>query len=152
MSSALRQKLISPVKIGSLALSHRVVMAPLTRMRSGPGDVPGDLMVEYYGQRASDGGLIISEATTVSVTARGYLGAPGIYSDQQVGGWKRITEAVHAKGGRMFLQLWHVGRVGHGDMTGGVAPVAPLRLPDGEAPSRACPEGSSPGWLGRGPG
>ena len=70
MSSALRQKLISPVKIGPITLSHRIVMAPLTRMRSGPGDVPGDLMVEYYGQRASDGGLIISEATTVSAPPR----------------------------------------------------------------------------------
>jgi N-ethylmaleimide reductase len=158
MSSALRQKLISPVKIGPLYLSHRIVMAPLTRMRSGPGDVTGDLMVEYYGQRASDGGLIISEATTVSVAARGYLGAPGIYSDEQVEGWKRITGAVHARGGRMFLQLWHVGRVGHVDMTGGAAPVAPSVVPfDGVAytkdgwvpvsPHRALEIGEIPGII-----
>jgi N-ethylmaleimide reductase len=158
MSSALKQKLISPVKFGPHALSHRIVMAPLTRMRSGTGDVPGDLMVEYYGQRASDGGLIISEATTISVTARGYLGAPGIYSDEQVEGWKRITEAVHAKGGRMFLQLWHVGRVGHVDMTRGVAPVAPSVVPfegvaytkDGwvpVSPHRALETGEIPGII-----
>src|SRR5882724_11196523 len=101
--------LFSPVTIGPLALSHRVVMAPLTRSRSEqPGDIPNPLMVEYYGQRASEGGLIISEATTISITARGYLGAPGIYTDAQVAGWKKVTDAVHAKGGRMFLQLWHV--------------------------------------------
>ena len=97
---------------GRINLFHRVVMAPLTRQRSEqPGDVPGPLMVEYYAQRASEGGLIISEATTVAITGRGYLGAPGIYSDQQVAGWKKVVDAVHAKGGRMLLQLWHVGRV-----------------------------------------
>lgn len=111
-------------------LSHRVVMAPLTRMRSNqPGDIPGDLMVEYYTQRVSEGGLIITEATTVDITGRGYLGAPGIYSDAQVTGWKRITDAVHAKGGRIILQLWHVGRASHVEMTGGVAPVSASALP-----------------------
>jgi N-ethylmaleimide reductase len=124
------KKLFSPVTIGAIPLSHRVVMAPLTRQRSSlPGDVPNDLMLEYYGQRASGGGLIITEATTVSITGRGYLGAPGIYSDEQVGGWKKITDAVHAKGGKMILQLWHVGRVSHVDMTGGVAPVGPSAIP-----------------------
>ncbi len=114
------QKLFSPLKLGPIALGHRVVMAPLTRQRSEqPGDIPGPLMVEYYTQRASEGGLIISEATTVAVTGRGYLGAPGIYSDEQVAGWKKVTDAVHAKGGKMLLQLWHVGRVSHVDMTGG---------------------------------
>src|ERR1700722_20922040 len=94
------QKLFSPVQVGPLALSHRVVMAPLTRSRSQqPGDVPGDLMVEYYGQRASEGGFIISEATAISITGRGWFGAPGMYSDEQVSGWRRITDAVHAKGG-----------------------------------------------------
>jgi N-ethylmaleimide reductase len=106
------------------------VMAPLARLRSEqPGDIPGDLMAEHYGQRASEGGLVIAEATTISVTGRGYLGAPGIYSDQQVVGWKKVTDAVHAKGGRIFLQLWHVGRQSHIDMTGGVAPVAPSAVP-----------------------
>jgi N-ethylmaleimide reductase len=103
--------LFSSIGVGPLALSHRVVMAPLTRSRSEqPGDVPGDLMREYYTQRASNGGLVISEATTISISARGWLGAPGLYSDPQVEGWKKITTAVHAKGGHMFAQLWHTGR------------------------------------------
>ena len=118
-------KLFTSVRVGPIGLSHRVVMAPLTRMRSEqPGDIPGDLMVEYYGQRASEGGLIISEATTVALTGRGYLGAPGIYNDAHIAGWKRVTDAVHAKGGRMFLQLWHVGRTAHVDLTGGATPVS----------------------------
>ena len=100
------QGLFSPVQIGPITLKHRVVMAPLTRSRSEqPGDIPGALMVEYYGQRASDGGLIISEATAISLTGRGWFGAPGMYADAQVAGWKNITGAVHAKGGRMFSQL-----------------------------------------------
>jgi len=116
--------LFTPLALGAVNLSHRVVQAPLTRLRSEqPGDVPGDLMAAHYGQRASKGGLQIAEATTVSVTGRGYLGAPGIYSDAQVAGWRKVTDAVHAKGGKMFLQLWHVGRQSHVDMTGGVAPV-----------------------------
>lgn len=98
--------LFLPYKLGDIQLKHRVVMAPLTRMRSEqPADVPGDLMVEYYGQRASDGGLIVSEATTVAYTGRGYLGAPGIYDDSQIAGWQRVTDAVHAKGGRIVMQL-----------------------------------------------
>ena len=118
-------KLFTSTHVGPVALSHRVVMAPLTRMRSEqPSDVPGDLMVEYYTQRASEGGLIISEATTVALTGRGYLGAPGIYNDAHIAGWKKVTEAVHAKGGKMFLQLWHVGRTAHVDLTGGVTPVS----------------------------
>src|SRR5271169_4067611 len=96
-------KLFTPLQIGPMTLQHRVVMAPLTRSRSvQPGDIPGDLMVEYYGQRASEGGLIISEATAISITARGWYGAPGLYSDQQVEGWKKIVDAGHANGGRMF--------------------------------------------------
>jgi N-ethylmaleimide reductase len=86
-------------------------------------------MVKYYGQRASQGGLIISEATTVAITGRGYLGAPGIYTDAQVTGWKRVTEVVHAKGGKMFLQLWHVGRTSHVDMTDGAIPVGASAIP-----------------------
>jgi N-ethylmaleimide reductase len=117
--------LFSPIEIGPMLLSHRVVMAPLTRSRSEqPGDVPGNLMQEYYTQRASDGGLLISEATTISLSARGWLGAPGLYSDAQVDGWKKITAAVHGKGGRMFSQLWHTGRSSHVEMTGGPAPVS----------------------------
>jgi N-ethylmaleimide reductase len=117
--------LFSSIDVGPMVLSHRVVMAPLTRSRSKqPGDVPGDLMREYYTQRASNGGLVISEATTISISARGWLGAPGLYSDPQVEGWKKITTAVHAKGGHMFSQLWHTGRSSHVEMTGGVAPVS----------------------------
>jgi N-ethylmaleimide reductase len=118
--------LFSPISVGSIPLSHRIVAAPLTRLRSDqPGDIPGDLMVEYYGQRASAGGLQIAEATPVSVQGRGYLGSPGIYADEQVAGWRRVTDAVHARGGRIVLQLWHVGRQSHVSMTGGPAPVAP---------------------------
>ncbi|BDI32466.1 alkene reductase [Capsulimonas corticalis] len=122
--------LFTPVEIGPYTLAHRVVMAPLTRLRSEtPGDVPGDLMVEYYGQRASPGGFIVSEATTIAVTGRGYLGAPGIYSDAQAAGWRRVTDAVHAKGGLIFIQLWHVGRAAHVEMTGGEAPVSASAVP-----------------------
>jgi N-ethylmaleimide reductase len=130
MNTLDRHLLFTPLRVGPLTLSHRVVMAPLTRMRSEqPGDIPGPLMLEYYGQRASEGGLIISEATTISISARGYLGAPGIYSDDQVAGWRKITDAVHAKGGKIFLQLWHVGRVGHTELMNGEAPVGPSALP-----------------------
>jgi N-ethylmaleimide reductase len=119
------QKLFSPVQIGPITLAHRVVMAPLTRSRSlQPGDIPSDLMREHYTQRASDGGFIISEATSISITGRGWLGAPGLYSDEQVEGWKKITAAVHAKGCHMFSQLWHTGRSSHIETTGGETPVS----------------------------
>jgi N-ethylmaleimide reductase len=122
-------KLFTPTRVGPYKLSHRVVMAPLTRMRSDPGDIPSDLMVEYYTQRASKGGLIISEATPVSIRGYGYAGAPGIYSDSQIAGWQRVTNAVHAKGGRIFQQLWHVGRQSHVDLQpNGEAPVAPSAI------------------------
>jgi N-ethylmaleimide reductase len=117
--------LFTPTALGPLRLKHRVIMAPLTRSRSiQPDSVPGDLMREYYEQRASDGGLIITEATNISLTSRGWLGAPGLYSDQQVEGWKKIVAAVHAKGGHMFAQLWHSGRSSHTSMTGGAIPVS----------------------------
>ena len=122
-------KLFTPTQVGPYKLSHRVVMAPLTRMRSDPGDIPNDLMVEYYTQRASKGGLIISEATPVSIRGYGYAGAPGIYSDTQIAGWQRVTNAVHSKGGRIFQQLWHVGRQSHVDLQpNGDAPVAPSAI------------------------
>jgi N-ethylmaleimide reductase len=106
-------------------------MAPLTRSRAGlPGDVPNDLMVEYYAQRASAGGLIIGEATTISSSARGWLGAPGLYSDKQVDGWKKITAAIHAKMGFIFAQLWHTGRSSHVSVTGGPEPVSASVDPD----------------------
>ena len=121
--------LFTPVRVGPYSLLHRVVMAPLTRMRSEPGDLPSDLMVEYYGQRATDGGLIVSEATPISPQGYGYAGAPGIYKDEQIAGWRRVTDAVHAKGGSIFLQLWHVGRQSHPDLQpDGAAPVAPSAI------------------------
>jgi len=120
-------------------------MAPLTRSRSEqPGDIPGKLMLEYYTQRASEGGLIISEGTTISITSRGWFGAPGMYSDEQVSGWKKITAAVHAKGGRMFSQLWHTGRSSHVHMTAGATPVAPSVVPSywlDSTPSISTPSG-----------
>jgi N-ethylmaleimide reductase len=125
-----RRHLFSPVEIGPLTLSHRVVMAPLTRSRSKQaGDVPSDLMVEYYGQRASEGGLIIAEATTIAISGRGWFGAPGLYSDEQVDGWKRVIGTVHARGGRMFAQLWHTGRSSHVDLTNGASPVTASVVP-----------------------
>src|ERR1700712_325162 len=100
--------LFTPLDLGAVHLKHRVIMAPLTRSRSiQPNSVPGGLMADYYTQRASDGGLIIGEATNISLTSRGWLGSPGLYSDDQVAGWKKIVEAVHAKGGHIFAQLWH---------------------------------------------
>ncbi len=111
----MRHTLFEPVLVGSRKLSHRIVMAPLTRMRSTVGDLPNDLMVEYYTQRASEGGLIIAESATVSLRGRAYLGAPGIYNNQQASAWRKITAAVHAKGGKIFLQIWHGGRQSHPD-------------------------------------
>ncbi|WP_207460061.1 alkene reductase [Azospirillum sp. SYSU D00513] len=118
--------LFTPVRLGALALEHRVVMPPLTRMRSRqPGDVPHALNAEYYGQRASKGGLIIAEATDVSEQARGYPGAPGVHSAEQVRGWRDVTDAVHAKGGLIVLQIWHTGRISHSSMQpGGAVPVS----------------------------
>ena len=145
MNTQTKKNLFSPVQLGAIALSHRVVMAPLTRSRSEqPGDIPGRLMLEYYTQRASEGGLIISEGTSISVAGRGWFGAPGLYSDEQVAGWNNITSAVHAKGGRMFSQLWHTGRSSHVSMTNGATPVAPSVIPEywqDSTPSVSTPSG-----------
>jgi N-ethylmaleimide reductase len=130
MTTATHQALFSPLQLGPFSLKHRIVMAPLTRSRSTePGQIPNDLMAEYYSQRASDGGLIITEATSISLNARGWYGAPGIFTDQQVEGWKKIIDAVHAKGGLLFLQLWHTGRASHSSVNGGGAPVSPSAIP-----------------------
>ncbi|GGC66752.1 alkene reductase [Undibacterium terreum] len=127
-------KLFSPFQIGPYTLSHRVVHAPTTRLRANADDSPSELMLEYYAQRASQGGLIITESTHVSYDSRGYLGAPGIYEDAHIPGWKKIADAVHAKGGRLFMQLGHDGRQSHVDLTGGPAPIAPSEVPfEGEA-------------------
>jgi N-ethylmaleimide reductase len=119
--------LFSPLKIGPYQLQHRVVMAPLTRMRAEkPSLAPRPLNVEYYAQRATPGGLIIAEASPVVNTGFGSPGIPGIYSEQQISGWRKVIDAVHAKGGIIFLQLWHVGRVSHSSFQpGGALPVAP---------------------------
>src|SRR5512135_3502578 len=117
-------QLLEPLSIGGLQLANRVFMAPLTRCRASAGRVPNALMRDYYVQRAS-AGLILSEATAVSPMGVGYPDTPGIWSPEQVQGWKMITAAVHAAGGRMFLQLWHVGRVSDPSYLNGALPVAP---------------------------
>ena len=119
--------LFDPIRIGDLELPNRVIMAPLTRCRAEPGRVPGELMVEYYAQRAG-AGLIISEATSVTPMGVGYPDTPGIWSAEQVQGWKKVTEAVHAKGGRIILQLWHVGRISDPLYLDGQLPVAPSAI------------------------
>lgn len=122
-------KLFSPFQLGPYPLAHRVVHAPTTRLRANADDSPGELMLEYYRQRASTGGLIITESTHVSFDSRGYLGAPGIYEDAHIPGWKNIADAVHAKGGLLFMQLGHDGRQSHVDLTGGPLPIAPSVVP-----------------------
>src|SRR3990167_5679577 len=104
--------LFTPFQVGDITLANRIVMAPLTRNRARPGRVPGELQVEYYRQRAS-AGLIVTEASQISPEGQGYLDTPGIYSAEQVAGWRRVTDAVHAAGGRIVIQLWHVGRISH---------------------------------------
>ncbi len=122
--------LFSPLRIGDLELSHRVVLAPLTRMRSTqPGDVPNALNATYYRQRASQGGLLISEATQISLLGKGYPAAPRIHTPEQVEGWKLTTSAVHAKGGYIFLQLWHTGRMAHSSLhPNGALAIAPSAI------------------------
>jgi N-ethylmaleimide reductase len=122
-------KLFEPLKLGELTLKNRVIMAPLTRMRSmQPGNIPWELNALYYSQRSS-AGLIISEATQISQQGQGYPATPGIYSEEQVKGWRKVTEAVHSSGGFIFAQLWHVGRISHSSLQpdGGV-PVAPSAI------------------------
>ena len=131
--------LFSPVQVGPYLLPNRIVMAPMTRNRAGPGDAPTAMNATYYAQRAS-AGLIVTEGSQVSPQGLGYPGTPGIYSEAQIAGWKLVTEAVHARGGRIFLQLWHVGRISH-----------PTLQPDGAlpvAPSALRPEGKL--WTGAG--
>lgn len=126
--------IFSPIKIGSIDLKNRIVMAPLTRNRAGEGNVPREMNVKYYEQRAT-AGLIITEATPISGMAHGYPATPGIHSDAQVAGWKKVVDAVHAKGGKIVLQLWHVGRISHPSLLPDNAlPVAPSAIrPAGQA-------------------
>jgi N-ethylmaleimide reductase len=122
----MQAKLFTPLTLGDLTLPNRVVMAPLTRNRADPdGDVPYAIHAEYYAQRAS-AGLIITEGTQISPEGKGYIQTPGIHSAEQIAGWKTVTEAVHKAGGRIFAQLWHVGRISHVSLQpDGQAPVAP---------------------------
>src|SRR4051812_25702747 len=133
--------LFEPVKIGDLELANRVVMAPLTRSRGTGADnrVPNELIATYYSQRAS-AGLIISEATAVTPQGVGYARTPGIWSDEQVQGWKKTTSAVHAKGGKIVLQLWHVGRISDPIFLNGELPVAPSAIAAGGHVSLVRPE------------
>lgn len=128
-------ELFRPIRLGPYELKNRIVMAPLTRNRAHAGNVPNELNAKYYEQRSS-AGLIVTEATQVSPEGQGYPNTPGIHTDDQVAGWKLVTEAVHTSGGRIFLQLWHVGRISH-----------PITQPDGKlpvAPSPVRPKGEIP--------
>ncbi|WP_144210556.1 alkene reductase [Shewanella donghaensis] len=120
--------LFQPFTLGGLTLKNRIVMPPMTRSRaSQPGDVANDMMATYYAQRAS-AGLIVSEGTQISATAKGYAWTPGIYTPEQIAGWRKVTDAVHAKQGAIFAQLWHVGRVTHPDNIGGEQPISSSSL------------------------
>jgi N-ethylmaleimide reductase len=136
------EALFSPLKIGALTLPNRILMAPLTRCRAEDGHVPGPLMAEYYAQRAS-AGLIIAEATMAMEGNSAFWREPGIYSQAQVEGWKRVTDAVHAKGGRMALQIWHGGRACHPLLNDGAIPVAPspIAITNGQV---MTPQGMQP--------
>lgn len=122
------EKLFTPIAVGDLTLKNRVVMAPLTRNRAEPeGDLPTDLTVEYYRQRAG-AGLIVTEGSQISPEGKGYAWTPGIHSEAQVAGWRKVTDAVHARGGHIAIQLWHVGRISHTSLLDGQKPVAPSAL------------------------
>jgi len=133
--------LLTPIQIGPYHLANRTFMAPLTRCRAAEGNVPTDLMAAYYAQRAS-AGLIISEATQVSTLGIGYPSTPGIHTQEQINGWKKVTKAVHDKGGHIFLQLWHVGRISHPSFHNGNLPVAPSAI--AAAGEHYTPEGMKP--------
>ena len=121
-------QLLEPYKLGPITLPNRLVMAPLTRNRAVAGMVPSPLAVEYYGQRAS-AGLLITEASQISQQGQGYQDTPGIYSKDQVAGWRKVTERVHGRGGRIFIQIWHVGRISHTSLQpNGGAPVGPSAI------------------------
>ena len=149
--------IFDPITLGSLKLPNRIIMAPLTRCRASAGRVPNDLMLKYYVQRAS-AGLIFTEATAVTPHGVGYPDTPGIWSDEQVVGWRKITDAGHAAGGQIALQLWHVGRVSHPDYLNGAPPVSAsaiaiqgdVRTPTGHAPypvPRALETSEIPGVI-----
>jgi len=136
------QKLLKPITIGDLSLPNRIALAPMTRTRAEADGTPTDLMAKYYAQRASSG-LVIAEATAIAGDAISWQGMPGAYKDEHVVGWKKVTDAVHAKGGTIFLQIWHPGRATHSSLNAGVQPVAPsaIRLENEEIHT---PEGKQP--------
>ncbi len=136
-------QLFRPLKVGAITVPHRVFMAPLTRLRSiEPGDIPTPLMAEYYRQRAG-AGLIITEATQVSFQAKGYAGAPGLHTQEQIAAWKVINEGIHQAGGHSAVQLWHTGRISHNSVQPeGKAPVAPSAIPAGTRTSLRAEDGS----------
>ncbi len=137
--------LFEPYSLHSLTLQNRIVMAPMTRCRATHNDTPTPLMAEYYAQRAG-GGLIISEGTPVSPYARGYLWTPGIYTPEQIDGWRAIAKAVHEAGGKIFMQIWHTGRVSHVSLQpDGIAPVGPTDQQPSEAVCFAFDEQGNPG-------
>ena len=136
------QKLITPIRLGNLNLRNRVALAPMTRSRAGEERIPNSLMAEYYTQRAT-AGLLITEATTISEQANGYMHTPGIYTDPMADGWKLVVDAIHQAKGSVFLQLWHCGRASHSSFHGGQLSVAPsaiaineeyIHTPDGKQP------------------
>jgi N-ethylmaleimide reductase len=120
-------KLLEPFRLHELKLANRIVMAPLTRARAGKERIPNNLMAEYYKQRAS-AGLIITEATTISGQANGWLNSPGIYTDEMVKGWQKITDSMHSSDGKIILQLWHCGRASHSSFHDGKPAVAPSAI------------------------
>ena len=150
MSDSPASLLFQPIQVGSLALKNCIVMAPMTRNRADARDAPHPLNARYYAQRAS-AGLIVTEGSQVSPQGKGYPGTPGIYSPEQVEGWRLVTEAVHARGGRIFLQAWHVGRISHPSLQpGGALPVGPSAVrPAGSA---MTPTGLQPFVTPAGPG
>jgi N-ethylmaleimide reductase len=119
--------LFDPIQVGDIACANRIVMSPMTRSRAGEGLVPVAINAEYYAQRAS-AGLIITEATQVSPSAQGYIDTPGLYTLEQVAGWRAVTDAVHARGGKIVVQLWHTGRMSHTSFHGGRPPGAPSAI------------------------
>ncbi|QWT22162.1 alkene reductase [Bacillus sp. NP157] len=129
MSSTDVEMLFSPFRLGAIDLGHRVVHAPTTRLRADGDLSPSDMMVTYYGQRASKGGLIISESSHPTFDSRGYIGAPGIYTDAHTRAWRRISDAVHASGGKLIMQIAHDGRQSHADLSAGELPIAPSVVP-----------------------
>ncbi|MEM5461648.1 alkene reductase [Paraburkholderia phytofirmans] len=123
-------ELFSCIKVGPYEFSHRVVLAPLSRLRADGDAMPGPLMAEYYSQRASEGGLLIAESSAADVDGNGYLGSPGLHDDSQIAGWRLVTDAVHAKGGKIFAQVYHAGRQSHADLRpNGDQPVGPSEMP-----------------------